>query len=254
MKVLLILVDGMRPDALENLPQVVRLKQKASYTLTARTVYPSMTLPCHISLFHSVDPDRHGTTTNTYAPQVRPINGLFEVLAARKKTCAMFYSWEQLRDVSRPGSMTFSHFCKCAHYGLMQTNAITTDAALKHLTAQTPDFMFLYLHAPDDAGHGYGWMSQTYMDAVADSWQQIERVLAVLPEEYTVLITADHGGHDRTHGADVPEDMTIPLFALGKDFTPGKELGDVSIKDIAPTVAALLDIEPDEQWEGKSLL
>ena len=51
--------------------------------------------------------------------------------------------------------------------------------------------------------------------------------------------TADHGGHDRTHGTDSPEDMTIPFIIKGKDFKAGEKLENVSIKDIAPTVAKL---------------
>ena len=39
-----------------------------------------------------------------------------------------------------------------------------------------------------------------------------------LGEEYTVIITADHGGHDRMHGTDMAEDMTIPMFFIGADF------------------------------------
>ena len=80
MKVLLILADGMRPDALKNIPLAQALLKKSTYSLAADTVMPSVTLPCHMSLFHSVDPSRHGTTTNTYAPQVRPVEGLCEVL------------------------------------------------------------------------------------------------------------------------------------------------------------------------------
>lgn len=56
MKVLLILSDGMRPDGLEGHPAVARLMREGSYSLRARTVMPSVTLPCHMSLFHSVDP------------------------------------------------------------------------------------------------------------------------------------------------------------------------------------------------------
>ena len=66
--------------------------------------------------------------------------------------------------------------------------------------------------------------------------------------------TADHGGHDRTHGTDSPENMTIPFIIKGKDFKAGEKLENVSIKDIAPTVAKLLDIVPDQAWEGKSLV
>lgn len=81
-KVILILVDGLRPDAVVNCgnPYGKELLKKGSYSLEAETVYPSVTLPCHVSLFLSVPPERHGTTTNTYTPQVRPINGLCEQL------------------------------------------------------------------------------------------------------------------------------------------------------------------------------
>jgi predicted AlkP superfamily pyrophosphatase or phosphodiesterase len=253
MKVLLILVDGMRPDSLEGIPFVQQLKAQAAYTMEATTVYPSDTLPCHMSLFHSVDPTRHGTTTNVYAPQVRPIDGLFEVLAAQKKRTAMFYSWEQLRDVCRPGTLTYSHFCSCKRYSSWETNRMSTDAGIEYLTKNEADFTFLYLAAPDEIGHKEGWMSAAYMEAVQDSWNQIERILAQLPGDYTVIVTADHGGHDRIHGTDLPEDMTIPLFAMGPDFKAGQELENVSILDIAPTVAKLLGAEPADEWEGKCL-
>ena len=82
MKILLILSDGTRPDSLEGIEFIEKLKRESTYCMAAQTVMPSVTLPCHMSLFHSVDPSRHGTTTNTYAPQVRPISGLFEQLKA----------------------------------------------------------------------------------------------------------------------------------------------------------------------------
>ncbi|MBO5923167.1 MAG: alkaline phosphatase family protein, partial [Lentisphaeria bacterium] len=74
-RVLLALIDGMRPDALEiiNHPFYQELLNTSSYSLTMRTVMPSVTLPCHMSLFHSVSADRHGILTNTYVPQVRPV-------------------------------------------------------------------------------------------------------------------------------------------------------------------------------------
>ena len=112
-KVILVSIDGMRPDGLLQCgnPYVQQLMQMASYTLDAQTVFPSVTLPCHMSLFHSVTPQRHGITTNLYMPQVRPVSGLFEQVKGSKKTSAMFYGWEPLRDVARPGSMIFSFFC-----------------------------------------------------------------------------------------------------------------------------------------------
>ena len=96
MRVLLILADGMRPDSLTGIHKVQEIIKKSSYAMEAKNVTPSVTLPCHMSLFHSVDPSRHGITTNTYAPQVRPINGLCEVIKNNNKSSAMVghtYGW-----------------------------------------------------------------------------------------------------------------------------------------------------------------
>ena len=47
-KAILILADGMRPDALETCgnPYAMELYRASAHTMTARTVMPSVTLPC----------------------------------------------------------------------------------------------------------------------------------------------------------------------------------------------------------------
>ena len=51
-KAILILADGMRPDALEACgnPYAMELYARSAHTMQARTVMPSVTLPCHMSL------------------------------------------------------------------------------------------------------------------------------------------------------------------------------------------------------------
>jgi len=256
MKVLLILVDGMRPDSFVDVAKAQDIVKKSAFTMNATAVMPSMTLPCHMSLFHSVDPSRHGTTTNTYAPQVRPIKGLTEVLTENGKRCAFYFDWHELRDLAKPGSLAVSSFYRGYLLGFERTDAILTEEVVAELRGNNfdLDFMFLYLGAPDIAGHDHGWMSDPYMESVKTAWDHIERILPEVPEDYTVIITADHGGHDRTHGTEMPEDMTIPMIIIGKDFQPGSTLENANIKDIAPTVAKLLGVSPDRDWDGKSLL
>ena len=99
MKVLLILSDGMRPDGLDAHPAAARLMREGSYTLRARTVMPSVTLPCHMSLFHSVDPGRHGILTNTYVPQVRPVTGCLLYTSGRKRC---FHAAASFRRIACP--------------------------------------------------------------------------------------------------------------------------------------------------------
>ncbi len=254
MKTLLIVVDGMRPDALIKTENAKNLLENSKYTLNARTVTPSVTLPCHISLFQSVDPLRHGTTTNVYSPNVRPINGLCEVLLNARKTCAFFYNWEEIRDLARPNSLAFSYFCKGRLFGYDKANDIITDAAIDYLTKNETDFAFLYLGFTDMAGHNHGWMSDEYMNAMENSFNNISKLYNKLTDDYVVIVTADHGGHDRTHGTELTEDMIIPIMVLDKNKTTELDFKDASIKDIAPTVTAILGVFPDEEWEGKSLL
>lgn len=254
MRVILILVDGMRPDALAQNPAAQKLAGKATYTFAGQTVYPSVTLPCHMSLFHSVDPDRHGTTTNTYMPQVRPVSGLFDVLAAGKKRCAMFYDWEQLRDLGRPGSLAKSVFLSLGDYGSQKADDLLTDGAAECLRKENMDFLFLYLGAPDVFGHDHGWMSPEYMQGLTDAWKNIDRILEAKADDDIVLVTADHGGHGRTHGTTLKEDMEIPFFILGPGIESGKELTKCNIKDIAPTVLKLFALEAPAEWEGRPLV
>ena len=254
MKTVLILVDGMRPDAMVQMPFAKELLEKSTYALDASTVFPSVTLPCHMSLFHSVEPGRHGTTTNTYMPQVRPVDGICEVLSRNDKYCGVFYNWEEIRDLTRPGSLKYSYLCRMGEFGYDVTNDLVTEAAMKHLKEKHIDFTFLYLGYTDWAGHVYGWMTDEYMKAMENSWKNIKLLLESLDEDYNVIITADHGGHDRTHGTDLPEDMTIPIICYGKSFEAGKVLTDANIMDIAPTITELAGIAPAAEWEGKSLL
>ena len=256
-KVLLILVDGMRSDSLDACghPYVAALRRESVSTPRARSVVPPVTLPCHMSLFHSVPPARHGVTTNVYVPQVRPLEGLCDYLARFGRRCAMFYSWEQLRDLSRPASLSASLFLSGKDLGYGPATGPLVKSAMETMAQLAPDFVFLYLGEPDEVGHNEGWMSPAYLRSVRSAWDSIQQVLEQLPPSYTALVTADHGGHDRTHGVDCPEDMTIPLFLRGGPFAPGAAAEDVvSLLDIAPTVAALLGLPPAKGWEGRCLV
>ena len=254
-KVILISIDGMRPDgflACQN-PFSQRLMEFSSFTLNAQTVLPSVTLPCHMSMFHSVPPQRHGITTNLYIPMARPLNGLFEQIKLCGGVSAMYYGWEPLRDISRPGSLKFSGYINA--YTEEGTDGLLTDMALERMEKSRPDFVFLYMVETDEkGGHDHGWMSPEYLRYISAALDNVKRVYEAFGQEYTIIITADHGGHDRNHGTDAPEDMTIPMFFIGSQFEPGKELDNVSILDLAPTIADIMSVMPAPEWEGRTVI
>ena len=151
-KVILISIDGMRPDGLMKCgnPYVEKLLSESTYSLNERTVEPSVTLPCHMSMFHSVPPERHGITTNIYTPMVRPLDGLFEQLKASGKRCTMYYGWEPLRDVARPTSLIASNYINA--YSFDNTDRMLTESAVSYLRLAKPDFVFLYMVETDEKG------------------------------------------------------------------------------------------------------
>ncbi len=254
-KVILISIDGMRPDGLKTCgnPYVKELERICAYTYYARSMTPSVTFPCHFSMTHSVTPQRHGILTNIYVPQVRPVMGIFEKIRNAGGVSAMFYGWEHLRDIASPGTLKFSTYINA--YMKESCDTVLTDEAMRVIGENKPDFAFLYMVETDEkGGHDNGWMSEEYLRRISIAIDNVKRVVDKFGEEYSIVIMSDHGGHDRSHGSELPEDMTIPLFFCGKEFNAGEITRQLSLLDIAPTIAKIMGIDPEMEWEGHSVI
>src|SRR5699024_858309 len=166
-------------------------------------------LPCHMSLFHSVDPQRHGILSNTYTPQVRPIAGIFEQLHTNQKKSGFFHNWQQLRDLARPWSLSYNCFISGDDYTFEASNKMLTDNAIDYINQFSPDFTFLYLGLVDDIGHKYGWMSDEYIQSVYDSWDCIEKIAEAIPEDYKVIVIFYHSEHNSSQRTEERNDMKI---------------------------------------------
>src|SRR5215218_9262130 len=81
-RVLVISVDGLRPDLLlrSDTPNMHRLFQNGCYTFWARTVPQGITLPSHTSMLTGVTPRRHGIEWNRDLPLFRPVYPSFPTL------------------------------------------------------------------------------------------------------------------------------------------------------------------------------
>lgn len=251
-KAVLLAIDGMRSAALEsaNCPHINQLRHKGAFTYRAQSVMPSITLPCFLSIFHSIPPSRHGTPHNTFVPMVKPVPGLVDVAHNQGKTTAFFYNWEPLRDLNRPLSVSFSCFKDnlyegpdCDHY--------IGEKALYFLKQESWDFVFIYYGSLDLAGHTYGFFSREYTQQLEHIDSAVAMILDWLPAETSLMLITDHGGHARTHGTDSPDDMVIPWFMVGPNIRVAHEIvTPISLLDIAPTFARILEITPHSDWEG----
>jgi len=257
--VVLILVDGMRPDAImhSETPTIKGLLKKGTYTFGAQTVFPSVTLPCITSIFLGVPPEIHGTIGNYWNSSEWQTPGLIDLVKQAGGTTAAFYNWEQLRDISRLGSLDISVCINSAEsqdLPLGESDHQVVDIASSFISSSNFDFIFVYLGCLDTAGHRHGWMSPEYLQTLGNADQCIDRLLKSVPDSARVVIASDHGGHDHDHGTEDPQDMMVPLIISGSKIRSEQWAMPVSVLDIAPTVASLLGLSAPKEWVGKSLV
>jgi arylsulfatase A-like enzyme len=115
--------------------------------------------------------------------------------------------------------------------------------------------MFVHFPNGDLAGHDSGWMSRKQMETYANDDESLGFILQSLKsrgmyEGTLIIITADHGGHDTTHGFDVPEDMTIPWVVSGPGILPMQLTTQVHTMDTAATAAFALGLSRPPEWDG----
>ena len=260
--VLVISVDGLRPDAIETFgaPTLRRLMDEGSYTLSATTITPSKTLPSHTSMLTGLLPERHQVFWNTPMTADRDLVGLptvFGVARAYGVRTAAFFSNSKFQPLQQPGTLDYSQ-APGGWFGRWNA-ARTVGDVEKHVATLRPNLLFVHLADVDRAGHGSGWMSQSYGRAVRTADTAVSQLLEIAERtyghgNYTVIVTADHGGHDFNHGSDDPRDVTIPWIAWGRGVRPGP-LPEVTVRtmDTASTVVWLLGLDAPADWSGSAV-
>ncbi|MCE5237189.1 alkaline phosphatase family protein [bacterium] len=254
---LLISIDGLRPDALAltHTPVLDRLIADGASSMTCRADMPSVTLPCHQTMLRGVSVGRHGVTTNTFHPLARPVPSLLDAAHTVGLKTGTFYNWEQLRDLSDPGSLDVSCFSR--ELDVPAGDDRVTEVAVECIRRYDLGLAFVYLGHLDLAGHREGWMSEAYLNAIANADGCIGRLIDCVEqlggrESAAVLVTADHGGHEKVHGTETDEDMLVPWVLWGAGVRCGHALeGEVDLRDTCTTLAHLLGLPRSAEWEGK---
>src|SRR5687768_11447712 len=112
-RVLVISVDGLRPDLLlrSDTPNMHRLFRDGCYTFWARTVPQGITLPSHTSMLTGVTPRRHGIEWNRDLPLFRPVYPahptLFELAHNAGFTTAIATGKSKFGTIIKPKMLTW---------------------------------------------------------------------------------------------------------------------------------------------------
>ena len=230
-RVVIISIDGLRPDRLllANTPVMHAMIREGAYTFWAKTTAVSITLPSHTSMLTGVTPQKHGIEWNWDLPLKTPVYPLvptvFELAHKWGYTTAMVAGKSKFSTLAKPGTLD-RVFVPAQD---LTADELVADQAETIIRELKPDLLFVHFPVTDRMGHQYGWGSPEQLAAIERADACVGRVIAALQQagvkEHTlVIVTADHGGAGKSHGADDARSRHIPWIATG----PGVRHGDLT--------------------------
>jgi len=249
-KVVIISIDGLRPDAIQiaGAANIMALASRGSFSWIAQTILPSNTLPAHISMLSGYAPEDHGVMWDDYSPARGAIlvPTLFSAARAKGLRTAMVVGKEKFT--------TFRDTGACDTWVLAAPDDDDVAARVSTALGARPDLLFVHLPDVDLVGHASQWMSGPYLTAVRRADAAVGRIVAALPPDTTIIVTADHGGHPEGHGSDRPEDTTIPWVIAGPFTAKGKTLpSGIRTVDTAATAAFVLGVALQSDAPGRPI-
>lgn len=232
-KVLLIGIDGVRPDVLAEVstPVMDSLAAGGWYTAEARTTTPSVSGPSWSSMLTGVWPAKHGVVDNGFeGRRYAEYPGFLTLVERERPGLATFAAldWMPLASLDGGGPVLSGEIDTIVavdgyELGWAEADSVVASRAAQHLASAAVDAAFVYLGNPDETSHRHASIGVEYRDAIALSDRHVGWLVDALrarpayaEEDWLVLISTDHGRReDGGHGGDSPEEMMIFILASG---------------------------------------
>lgn len=254
--VFIVSFDGGKPEVMQRspMPLTLEMAKSGAATWNAQTVFPSITLTSHISMLTGVGPAKHGILWNEWIPifGLVKVPTVFDLAHQNGYTTALFAGKAKFRHLNVPGTLD--------KFQIPSYSAkIVAQAAAKYIIEERPNLCFIHFADSDGAGHQFGWGTPEQIRAFADEDAALQTLRAAvksagIEKQSVFILSADHGGHDKTHGSNSPADMTIPWIVWGNAVKPGFEIkAPVSTMDTSATALWLLDVPIPTSFDGKAV-
>ncbi|NQY80463.1 MAG: 2,3-bisphosphoglycerate-independent phosphoglycerate mutase [Candidatus Caenarcaniphilales bacterium] len=150
---------------------------------------------------------------------------------------------------------------KVATYDLQPEMSVVevTDGLLEAMANKEKDYKLIICNIanPDMVGHTGNW--DAVLKALEEVDNQLARIVKASEEnEYKLLITADHGNADQMHDGDgttrtAHSTNKVPFIVLDKNHKLKNEESN-ALKNIAPTILDLMNLEKPSEMTCESLL
>ena len=259
-KVLLIGVDGLRPDALQQTPNIDRLMAEGAYSLAARTGKYTVSCPGWFNILTGVWETKHGVKDNSLEPAN---HAAYPTLFTRLEQyhpglntyCIASLDWITKFIVGKADRKIYHPFEQEGDRRVAETAA--------QVLAQRPvDLMFAYFMGVDMAGHEYGFSRAVpeYMAKVRNVDGYVGMLMKAIRKRPTynkecwlTVFVSDHGGKGKHHEGVGEEAMKVPLILHGSTVQPGEITPVPRQVDVAPTILTHLNVPIRHGWglDGK---
>jgi len=254
-----------------DMPVFKAMAAEGAHTWDAYTIVPSLTLPSHTSMLTGVGVQKHQVTWNEWdatRPPL-PVPTIFQLAKKQGLTTAMIASKSKFKTFEQSGGL--DRFVIPDDF-LCNGIAAASAVVIKELA---PNLCFIHFGDPDFTGHKYGVDSPEKMKALAECDRALATIRAAITaagitDSSVIILTSDHGGHDRTpeenaervrrkmeyqpgtHGSADSSDVIIPWVAWGKGVKPGFTITAPVVQyDTAATALWLLGVPVPESFWGR---
>lgn len=266
-KVLLIGIDGVRPDVLAEVPtpNIDRLATLGTFTARTRTTTPSVSGPGWSSMLTGVWPEKHGVHDNEFGGRrYDEYPGFLTRLESAHPELSTYATGDWMPLFELEGGSTAvgpdvdrRDAIDGYEVGWAEGDSRNVSLAIQQLSGGDPAAMFVYLGNPDEVSHETGAIGTEYREAIGLADTHVGMLVDAMrarptygAESWLVIVSTDHGRTaDGDHGGDSPEEMTTFILVSGPAAAVGPVTGDTYIVDVAVTALTHMGISIDPAWE-----
>lgn len=259
-KVLVIGIDGCRPDALKaaKTTHLAEMMRDGAFSDAAQTGDMTISGPGWSSMLTGVWRQKHGVRDNSFkGSNYREFPHFFHRLKEARPTAvtASICHWEPINKFIISGCDTVASF---------KTGKEVAEKSAAVLAEPKLDAIFVHFDDVDHAGHKDGFSPKlpSYLKAIEEVDILVGDLLKAMrgrktypQEDWLVLVSTDHGGSEKSHGKDIPQHRTIFVIVHGKSAVRGTIDPAPGVVDVAATALVHLGvpIDPKWQWDGKAV-
>ena len=237
-------------------PNLDKIFENGAVSYEVITSKPTISAQCWGSMLHGVTPEFHGLTNGIVSATPYPEDSLFPSVfrVVRENDpdaiLASFCNWNPINIGIIENNLGVVK-------GTAKGDDAVTDLVCDYLKDNVPTLLFVQFDDCDGAGHSVGYGTEGHLKQINTTDGYIQRIYEACEKQGMLdstlfVVTADHGGFERSHGGWTDGEKKIMFAAAGPGVAKGT-IGEMGVRDTASVALyalGLADKQP-ESWTSR---